>query len=448
MSAEPEDEAGSVIGGWRLARRLGGGAEGVVYLATSLDGLAKEVALKRFPRASAGRYRRELEAYRRVEEIRRASGTARLVEGISAGDLPDGGGYIALGYLEGGSLADHVRAGGPLPPEEAVRLVRDVLEALALLHGAGLCHRDVKPANILLRADGGACLGDFGLTTPQDRTISAGGTPAFAAPEQWDEAAAGASGERAGVPIDVYGAGATLFWLLTGKPPLPGRPDVIALEHACAPRGLQDVLFRALEVDPAARFESAAAFSTALEAAIRPPEPARPATSLPGPVIAFLVVVIAFYQMVRSCTDAPRAPAPPAAAATPAAPDARALAPSEAPLPASHREPPPLPPGVSPVSWLDLPDGRVAVATLEGRVLIADPRSRGAAPREVASFASGVLALSLEGGDLVITGDDRAETPLADGAEAPAGCIVLGSDEGRFAFPREPIVRTARVPIR
>ncbi|MCA8921700.1 MAG: serine/threonine protein kinase, partial [Planctomycetes bacterium] len=212
------------VAGYRILSELGRGAEGVVYLAESSDGLNKRVALKCF--ASAARFAHELEAYRRLEALRADATLGNLAEVLAAGELPGGGGFLALPYLPGGSLADRVKQAGPLAPEEARQIARQLLAGLEQLHAAGLCHRDVKPHNVLLDAQGQARLGDFGLSRDRDRSLSQGGTPAFSAPEQWVLDEADEPTPRSGVAIDVYGAGATLYYLLTARSPLPGAPDV------------------------------------------------------------------------------------------------------------------------------------------------------------------------------------------------------------------------------
>ncbi|RMG12042.1 MAG: serine/threonine protein kinase, partial [Planctomycetota bacterium] len=242
------------IPGYRLLRPLGAGGEGQVYLAESTDGLGKKVALKVYLGQAAQRFAGELAAYRRLEEARATSGCPYLAEGLAAGELEGGGGYLALDYQEGGTLADRVRESGPLPSDAAGALLAQVLSGLEALHAAGLCHRDVKPHNVLVGRDGRARLGDFGLAKETDAALSTGGTPAFAAPEQFPTPAGEDARERDGVAIDVYGAGATLYYLLTGRPPLPGAPDVFQLEAKLVPRALQRVVLRALSRDPTERF--------------------------------------------------------------------------------------------------------------------------------------------------------------------------------------------------
>jgi hypothetical protein len=247
------------IPGFNISKKLGQGGQGSVWLAESIDALGKQCALKVFPQEQKASYARELEAWRRVEEIRRATGTPHLVEGYAAGSTKEGLAFVAMAFFEHGSLADRLAADGPFKSAPAVRYARHVLAALDLLHQHGLFHRDVKPQNVLLGNDGIARLADYGLSKKLGASVTGSCTPAFAAPEQL-VGEAGASG----VKIDIYGVAAMLFALLTGRPPVPGRPDLFLLERCKVPRAIQAPLLRALSPDPAVRPDRAADFARAL----------------------------------------------------------------------------------------------------------------------------------------------------------------------------------------
>jgi hypothetical protein len=238
--------SGETIPGFELARVLGEGSHGRVWLARETDGLRRLVALKVFSRENRAHFERELDAARRVEEIRRRGRASELVQALGSGEAGDVS-WIALEYLEGGSLAEVVARDGPLPVEAAVAAARDVARALVLLHAEGIFHRDVKPGNVLVGSDGRVRLGDFGLARALDGTLTAAGSPAFAAPE----VIAGklVSGRQA----DVYSLGATLIFLLTGETILPGRPDLFALERKGVPRPLQQALVAATAAAPEER---------------------------------------------------------------------------------------------------------------------------------------------------------------------------------------------------
>jgi uncharacterized protein (DUF697 family) len=271
VSAAPPHVPGAPgVPGFDVERRLGAGASCEVWLAREREGLRRPVALKVFVGAPDA-YRRELEVVRRVEELRREARCGGLVQSLATGEA-EGLGFIAFEWLEDGTLEARVTSGGPLPFAEAVDVVRQVATALALLHRGNLFHRDVKPSNLLLGRDGRVRVADFGLSRPLDGTLSAAGSPAFAAPE------AIAGKPQDGRKLDVYSLGATLAWLLTGETMLPGRPDVFLLERHGVPRPLQRVIVRAMACDPEERIATADELLAALDdpgqAPAPPPAPA------------------------------------------------------------------------------------------------------------------------------------------------------------------------------
>jgi len=258
--AQPAEDASTpTIPGYRLLERLGRGAAGVVYLAEADDDLARRFAVKVFPPDAAAHYARELATLREVEEVRRGTGSRDLLEVVHAGDA-HGQPFVVMEYCPGGDLLSRVRSEGPLPSDEALRLLIPVVRALELLHAHGWVHKDVKPANVLIGGDGLPRLGDFGLTRTLEGPLSSAGTPGFCAPELYKQGAA-----ESGALLDVYSAAATLYFVLSGDAPLPGRPDVFPLERQRVPRALQRVLLAALRVDPAQRLGSAAELRELLE---------------------------------------------------------------------------------------------------------------------------------------------------------------------------------------
>jgi serine/threonine protein kinase len=144
---------------------------------------------------------------------------------------------IAMELLPGGTLKDRVEKQGPLAPIEAIDAMLQVVSGLEAAHAAGILHRDIKPSNCFVDADGTIKIGDFGLSIPTlardvtQLTVTGAvqGTPQFASPEQL-------CGHSLDVRSDIYAVGATLYYLLTGRPPFDDRDLMvlvsrIATEH-------------------------------------------------------------------------------------------------------------------------------------------------------------------------------------------------------------------------
>ena len=187
-------------------------------------------------------------------------------------DAGTGTAYLVMERVSGGTLRDVLREEGALPPARALDLLEPVLVALAAAHAAGLVHRDVKPENVLLSADGRVKVADFGLARAIETssvTATTGvliGTVAYLAPEQVEHG-------RTDTRTDVYAAGILLFELLTGAPPYASEsPMTVAYRHVHddvpppsqvvegVPAGLDDLVVRATRRDPAARPVDAGAF--------------------------------------------------------------------------------------------------------------------------------------------------------------------------------------------
>jgi eukaryotic-like serine/threonine-protein kinase len=167
-------------------------------------------------------------------------------------------------YLEGGSLADTLRARGTLDWREAAAITVDVLRGLEAVHAAGILHRDVKPSNILLTGEGVPKIADFGIAvaissgkTVVEASTTFAGTLSYVAPE----VRAGGQGDRRS---DVYSCGALLHELVHGFPPgvsaTPARPEV--------PPKVTAALARALAPAPDARYATARAFADDLQDAL------------------------------------------------------------------------------------------------------------------------------------------------------------------------------------
>jgi tRNA A-37 threonylcarbamoyl transferase component Bud32 len=267
--------AGKRVGRFEMLRVLGSGGFGVVFLA--LDPvLARQVALK-VPRLEA-----LLSPELRQRFLREARAAAQLdhpglVPVHEAGEA-DGVCYIVSAYCPGPTLADWLRQQAePVPPDTAARLVLRLAEAVQYVHDQGIWHRDIKPRNVLLDpappAEGGLPftprLTDFGLALAADRVevtqSGAAGTPAYMAPEQ-----TGGRVREIGPHTDVYGLGALLYEVLTGRPPFGGPTPEATLRQVEGedpptptrlrpglPRDLETVCLKCLEKAPRRRYASA-----------------------------------------------------------------------------------------------------------------------------------------------------------------------------------------------
>ncbi|MEU8515861.1 serine/threonine-protein kinase [Kitasatospora sp. NPDC048722] len=218
---------GRLVGGrYRLVRRLGAGGFGSVWQAhdevLGVDVAVKEVQLP--PAASAGEHDERL-----VRAQREARHAARLrdhpnVVGVHDVVVDGGLPWTVMQLIVGRSLEDRIVRDGPLPATEAARVAQAVLAALAAAHEAGIVHRDVKPANIMLADDGGVLLADFGIAVQQDQTALTAsgmfiGSVDYLAPER-------AHGSPAAAAGDLFSLGATLYQAVEGR--MPFRRDTPA----------------------------------------------------------------------------------------------------------------------------------------------------------------------------------------------------------------------------
>jgi predicted Ser/Thr protein kinase len=277
------------FGRYVIRQRLGKGGMGAVYLADDTV-LERPVALKvalfqgEEGPASAERFRREAKAAAWL----RHEGICRVLDC----DQGEGIHFFTMEYVPGRPLSKVVEEGGPLGPPRAAALLARVAEALAVAHRAGVVHRDLKPSNIMLDDRGRPLVVDFGLARrPQDLALTGTGnvfgTPQYMSPEQ-------INGEEVGPAGDVYSLGATLYHLLTGRPPFQGAtPTQLAQRIARQPPeppsrlrpgidpGLEAICLKALAKAPAERFASmdelAAALQQFLAGAPTGPVPPKPA---------------------------------------------------------------------------------------------------------------------------------------------------------------------------
>jgi len=277
------------LGQYTLGEKLGEGGMGIVYRAEH-EMLRRPTAIKLLPPGRSGE-----EGLKRFErEVRQ---TARLtnphtVSIYDFGRTPDGLFYYVMEYLDGVDLESLVRDNGPMAPARAVRVLRQVCDALAEAHGIGLIHRDVKPANILLCERGGipdiAKVLDFGLvkdlTNTTDPNLTAEnvlqGTPQYMAPEAIRDSTS------VDPRSDLYALGAVAYYLLTGTPVFSGRSPLETIHHHLQtepeapskrlgrplPADLEALVLQCLAKDPADRPESARALGRALDSCDEVPE--------------------------------------------------------------------------------------------------------------------------------------------------------------------------------
>jgi hypothetical protein len=320
--------AGDRVGSWIVEAELGRGGMGVVYRARHAeDGRAAAVKVVGSWHRQDPRY---LERFRREVELGRALAHANVVRVLDAG-TSEGDPFVAFELIEGGSLEQALARRGPFPPTEAVALAVGIARALVAIHAAGLVHRDLKPANVLRGADGEVKVGDFGLVRPPldaatlTRTGELLGTLDYMAPEQADRA------QSVDGRADLYALGATLFALLTAKPPFEGHGIELITKHLTAappapgshvpgiPAALDELVLALLAKEPDKRPASAeAVLGRLLEIGKAPPRAPRSAIRVVAPALVAAAVVAWWVTRSPPTTQSlPVAPAP-ARAAPPA----------------------------------------------------------------------------------------------------------------------------------
>jgi beta-lactam-binding protein with PASTA domain len=259
-------------GRYRIVRKLGSGGMANVYLAEDQE-LGRRVAIKILNDRHAGD-EQFVERFRR--EAKNAAGLSHpnIVSIYDRGEA-EGTYYIAMEYLSGKSLKELILERGPAPVSVAVDYARQILAALRFAHRNGIVHRDIKPHNVLVDAEGHAKVTDFGIAragaSQMTEEGSIIGTAQYLSPEQ-------ARGTQVDQTSDLYSLGIVLYEMLTGTVPFTGdSPVEIAMKHLSAtppsltttrqdvPRSLDQVVLRALAKDPAARYQSAEEMDADLE---------------------------------------------------------------------------------------------------------------------------------------------------------------------------------------
>ncbi len=266
------------FGDYELIREIARGGMGVVFQARQVS-LNRTVALKMI---LAGQLADETDVKRFYTEAEAAANLDHpgIVPIFEVGQH-EGQHYFSMGFVEGQSLSQRL-AEGPLPPREAAELMRRVSEAIEYAHQRGVIHRDLKPANILLDQNGNPRVTDFGLAKKiqGDSGLTGSGqimgTPSYMPPEQ----AGGPRGE-VGPAADVYALGATLYALVTGRPPFQAATAMdtvlqVITDEPVSPRRLNPALDRdieticlkCLEKEPSKRYASAQALADELRGSL------------------------------------------------------------------------------------------------------------------------------------------------------------------------------------
>jgi serine/threonine-protein kinase len=251
-------------GRYRIVRKLGAGGMANVYLAED-EVLGRRVAIKILNDRHAGDDQ-FVERFRREAKNAASLSHPNIVSIYDRGEA-EGTYYIAMEYLDGRSLKELIVARGPAPVHLAIDYARQVLAAIRFAHRHGIVHRDIKPHNVLVDAEGRLKVTDFGIARAGvSQMTEAGsiiGTAQYLSPEQ-------AKGAPVDQTSDLYSVGVVLYELLTGVVPFSGdTPVEIAMKHLSSPpeppsvkraeipRELDLVVLRALAKDPADRYQSA-----------------------------------------------------------------------------------------------------------------------------------------------------------------------------------------------
>ena len=287
------------VGRYQIRRELGRGAQSIVYLAWDPQ-LEREVAIKtlHFSQADAKRNNALLNEARAVSKLRHPN----LVPIFDAGEQ-DGDPYLVFEFVEGPNLAELIAREGCIAPARSADLMRQVLDALAMAHAAGIVHCDLKPSNILIDTQGRPRVMDFGIATrldaadPKHQPDGIFGTIGYLAPEYLD-------GRHVGEQNDIYAAGLLMIEMVSGTSWARGETAVAIMhqilnEPVALPSDvsidnqLASIILTACARDPSLRTAGAAQMKSQLDdylaTAATPPESAGATESRKQDTLEFLM---------------------------------------------------------------------------------------------------------------------------------------------------------------
>jgi serine/threonine-protein kinase len=273
------------LGKYELRRELGKGAMGIVY--EGFDPfIQRTVAVKTIQKSLVDASEMD-EAFARFRREAQAAGRLSHPKIISIYDYGEEGdlAYIAMEYVDGSELKDHLEAGETLPIADSLRIMLQVLDALEYSHQRGVIHRDIKPANIMITANGSIKIADFGIAKMDSSHLTQAGmvlgTPTYMSPEQF-------MGKDVDGRSDLYSAGVMLYQMLTGERPFTGSPITImnkVMHQLPTPPShfnpkvspeLDLAVMQSLAKTPEERFQNAGEFMRALKRAIAHNTPSPP----------------------------------------------------------------------------------------------------------------------------------------------------------------------------
>ena len=296
--SELEQRLQRVLGAtYRLERELPGGGMSRVFLATEVQ-LARLVVVKVLPPEMGAAV--QAERFAREVQVAASLQHPHIVPLLTAGSA-EGLAWYVMPFIEGETLAARLRREGALPVNEALRILRDVVDALAYSHSRGVVHRDIKPDNILLSGRH-ALVTDFGVAKAVSESsggrgaLSTGGvalgTPTYMAPEQ------AAADPHVDHRADIYSVGVVSYEVLTGRTPflaptpqamlsahVTSHPDHITLHRPSLPPTIAAAVMKCLEKHPADRWQNAADFATMVDLAGTPSGGLTPVPLMPHPAL-------------------------------------------------------------------------------------------------------------------------------------------------------------------